>query len=181
MVCTYDIFYDRWRSCTISYTFETLPDRIGGYRYISAITSCEKLNPNNPVVILRSRYINAWMLYTAPSIGTIAGWELTRIILRPLSALSLDNIVKRNITTGLFGLDEGLNALSGKNPSAAGWFSRPIKCPILAHISREANVSFRNSSCKAKNIYARADNNNPPGVAHNCNRFWRLFTMTITD
>ena len=81
------------------------------------------------------RYINAWMLYTAPSIGTIAGWGLTRIILRPLSALSLDNIVKRNITTGLFGLDEGLNALSCKNPSAAGWFSRPIKCPILAHIS----------------------------------------------
>ena len=36
--------------------------------------------------------------------------------------------------------------------------------------SREANVSFRNSSHKAKNIYARADNNNPPGVAHNRNR-----------
>jgi hypothetical protein len=33
--------------------------------------------------------------------------------------------------------------------------------------SREANVSFRNSSHKAKSIYARADNNNPPGVAHN--------------
>jgi hypothetical protein len=29
--------------------------------------------------------------------------------------------------------------------------------------SWEANVSFRNSSHKAKNIYARADNNNPPG------------------
>jgi hypothetical protein len=37
--------------------------------------------------------------------------------------------------------------------------------------SREANVSFRNSSHKAKNIYARADNNNPPGVAHNRNRY----------
>jgi hypothetical protein len=47
--------------------------------------------------------------------------------------------------------------------------------------SREANVSFRNSSHKAKNIYARADNNNPPGVAHNRNRYWRLFTMTITE
>ena len=43
MVCTYDIFYDRWRSCTISYTFGTLPDRIGAYRYISAITSCDRL------------------------------------------------------------------------------------------------------------------------------------------
>ena len=32
---------------------------------------------------------------------------VTRIILRPLSALSLDevNIAKRNITTGLFGLN----------------------------------------------------------------------------
>ena len=48
-------------------------------------------------------------------------------------------------------------------------------------ISREANVSFRNSSHKAKNIYARADNNNSPGVAHNRNRYWRLFTMTITE
>ena len=47
--------------------------------------------------------------------------------------------------------------------------------------SREANVSFRNSSHKAKNIYARADKNNPPGVAHNRNRYWRLFTMTITE
>jgi hypothetical protein len=37
--------------------------------------------------------------------------------------------------------------------------------------SREANVSFRNSSHKAKNIYARANNNNPPGVAHNRNRY----------
>ena len=37
--------------------------------------------------------------------------------------------------------------------------------------SREANVSLRNSSHKAKNIYARADNNNPPGVAHNRNRY----------
>jgi hypothetical protein len=38
--------------------------------------------------------------------------------------------LKRRKTTA--GLDEGLNALSGKNPSAAGWFSRPIKCQILA-------------------------------------------------
>ena len=30
------------------------------------------------------------------------------------------------------------------------------------HFSREANVS---------NIYARADNDNPPGVAHNRNRY----------
>ena len=37
---------------------------------------------------------------------------LTWMILCPLSALSLD---------------EGLNALNGKNASAAGWFSRPIK------------------------------------------------------
>ena len=44
---------------------------------------------------------------------------LTWIILPPLSALSLD---------------EGLNALSGKNPSVAGWFSRPIKCQILARM-----------------------------------------------
>jgi hypothetical protein len=36
---------------------------------------------------------------------------LTRIILRPLSALSLDevNIAKRNITTGLFGLQLRMN------------------------------------------------------------------------
>jgi hypothetical protein len=40
---------------------------------------------------------------------------LTWIILCPLSALSLD---------------EGLNALNGKNASAAGWFSRPIKCQL---------------------------------------------------
>jgi hypothetical protein len=30
---------------------------------------------------------------------------------------------------------------------------------------------LRNSSHKANNIYARADNNNPPGVAHNRNRY----------
>ena len=39
----YDNFYDRWRSCTISYTFGTLPDRIGAFRYISAITSCDSM------------------------------------------------------------------------------------------------------------------------------------------
>jgi hypothetical protein len=44
--------------------------------------------------------------------------------------------------------------------------------------SREANVSFRTSSHKAKNIYGRA-NNNPPDVAHNRNTHQRLFTMTI--
>ena len=43
--------------------------------------------------------------------------NVTRVILRPLSALSLD---------------EGLNALNGKTPSAAVWFRRPIKCQILA-------------------------------------------------
>jgi hypothetical protein len=41
MACTYDIFYDRWRSCTLSYTFGTLSNRIGAYRYISAIASCD--------------------------------------------------------------------------------------------------------------------------------------------
>jgi hypothetical protein len=44
------------------------------------------------------------------------GLLLTQIILRPLSALSLD---------------EGLNVLNGKNPSAAVWFRRPIKSQIL--------------------------------------------------
>jgi hypothetical protein len=44
MICTYDIFYDWWRSCTISYPFGTLPDGIGAYRYISAITSCDSVN-----------------------------------------------------------------------------------------------------------------------------------------
>jgi hypothetical protein len=43
-----------------------------------------------------------------------SGYRLTRIILRPLSALSLDevNIAKRNITTGLFGLGTGLLELN---------------------------------------------------------------------
>ena len=40
---TYDILYDRWHLCTISYTFGTLPDCIGVYRYISTITSCDRL------------------------------------------------------------------------------------------------------------------------------------------
>ena len=53
---------------------------------------------------------------------------LTRIILRPLSALSLD---------------EGLNALNGKNPSAAVWFSRPIKCHILACMRISDFLYFR--------------------------------------
>ena len=52
---------------------------------------------------------------------------VTWIILRPL-ALSLD---------------EGLNALSGKNPSAAGWFSRPIKCQILARMRISHSLYFR--------------------------------------
>ena len=43
--------------------------------------------------------------------------RLTWIILRPLSALSLD---------------EGLNTPNGKTLSAAVWFRRPIKCQILA-------------------------------------------------
>jgi hypothetical protein len=46
-----------------------------------------------------------------------------------------------------------------------------ISSPFLQTICREANVSFLNSSHKAKNIYARADNNNPPGVAHNRKRY----------
>ena len=37
---------------------------------------------------------------------------------------------------------------------------------LVSFISREANVCFRTSSRKAKNMYARADNNNPQGVAH---------------
>jgi len=56
----------------------------------------------------------------------------------------------------------------------------PAKNNLVGN-SREANVSFRTSSHKAKNIYARADNNNPPGVAHNRNTYRRLFTMTITE
>jgi len=31
MVYTYDIFYDRWRSCTISYTFGTKPEYLAAY------------------------------------------------------------------------------------------------------------------------------------------------------
>jgi hypothetical protein len=53
---------------------------------------------------------------------------ITRIILRPLSALSLD---------------EGLNALNGKNPSAVDWFSRPIKCQILARMRISDFLYFR--------------------------------------
>jgi hypothetical protein len=53
---------------------------------------------------------------------------LTRIILHPLSALSLD---------------EGLNALSGKTPSAAIWFRRPIKCQILARMRISDFIYFR--------------------------------------
>ena len=36
--------------------------------------------------------------------GEWSPFKLTRIILRPLSALSLDEVAKRYITTGLFGL-----------------------------------------------------------------------------
>jgi hypothetical protein len=46
----------------------------------------------------------------------------------PLSALSLD---------------EGLDALNGKNPSAAVWFSRPIKCQILARMRISYFLYFR--------------------------------------
>jgi hypothetical protein len=49
-------------------------------------------------------------------------------------------------------------------------YTTVVSISMRDRISREANVSFRNSSHKAKNIYARADNNNPPGVAHNRNR-----------
>ena len=31
MVYTYDIFYDRWRSCTISYTFGAKPEYLAVY------------------------------------------------------------------------------------------------------------------------------------------------------
>jgi hypothetical protein len=54
--------------------------------------------------------------------------QLTRIILRPLSALSLD---------------EGLNALNGKNLSAAVWFSQPINCQILARMRISDFLYFR--------------------------------------
>jgi hypothetical protein len=50
---------------------------------------------------------------------------VTRIILRQLS------------------LDEGLNALNAKNPSAAGWFSRPIKCRILVRMRINDSLYFR--------------------------------------
>jgi type IV secretory pathway VirB6-like protein len=51
------------------------------------------------------------------------------------------------------------------NKLVGGTTTRPVT--YKPYYSREANVSFRNSSHNAKNIYARADNNNPPGVAHN--------------
>ena len=54
--------------------------------------------------------------------------NVTRVILRPLSALSLD---------------EGLNALNGKTPSAAVWFRRPIKCQILARMRISDFLYFR--------------------------------------
>jgi hypothetical protein len=52
--------------------------------------------------------------------------------------------------------------------------------------SREANVSFRNSSHKAKNIYARADKNNPPRLcqlflASRISRHIFLATTTKTN
>ena len=73
---------------------------------------------------------NLWMVEIAgsfcrsscdaiPLVAVTTTFLLIWIILRPLSALSLD---------------EGLNAFSGKNPSAAGCFSRPIKCQILARM-----------------------------------------------
>jgi hypothetical protein len=57
-----------------------------------------------------------------------SGTIVSRIILRPLSALSLD---------------EGLNALNGKTPSAAVWFRRPIKCQILARMRISDFIYFR--------------------------------------
>ena len=54
--------------------------------------------------------------------------NVTRVILRPLSALSLD---------------EGLNALNGKTPSAVVWFRRPIKCQILARMRISDFLYFR--------------------------------------
>jgi hypothetical protein len=60
------------------------------------------------------------------------------------------------------------NKKINENKLVGGTTTRPVT--YKPYYSREANVSFRNSSHKAKNIYARADNNNPPGVAHNRNR-----------
>jgi hypothetical protein len=62
------------------------------------------------------------------SINKLAPFIITWIILHPLSALLLD---------------EGLNALSVKNPSAAGWYSRLIKCQILACMRISDSLYFR--------------------------------------
>jgi len=56
------------------------------------------------------------------------GQDVTRIILRPLSALLLD---------------EGLNAPNGKTPSGVVWFRRPIKCQILACMRISDFLYFR--------------------------------------
>ena len=57
----------------------------------------------------------------------ITSYVLTRIILRPLSALSLDevNIAKRNITTGLFGLHAHLQVVYYK---CVKFHKNPIRC-----------------------------------------------------
>ena len=55
---------------------------------------------------------------------------MTQVMKQVLFSLNFNNTAPSIALS----LDEGLNALSGKNASAAGWFSRPIKCQILARM-----------------------------------------------
>ena len=86
------------------------------YHVFNAVTNSE-LTELVPVFTIRPAFPTSVKKVNTSFKNVWRTWgPVTRIILRPLSALSLD---------------EGLNALNGKNPSAAGWFSRPIKCQIL--------------------------------------------------
>jgi hypothetical protein len=86
------------------------------YHVFNAVTNSE-LTELVPVFTMRPAFPTSVKKVNTSFKNVWRTWgPVTRIILRPLSALSLD---------------EGLNALNGKNPSAAGWFSRPIKCQIL--------------------------------------------------
>jgi hypothetical protein len=76
-------------------------------------------------VYLRMYMHHIIVMYTLCHIAQLL---LTRIILRRLSALSLD---------------EGLNAPNGKTPSAAFWFRRPIKYQILARMRISDCLYFR--------------------------------------
>ena len=86
------------------------------YHVFNAVTNSE-LTELVPVFTMRPAFPTSVKKVNTLFKNVWRTWgPVTRIILCPLSALSLD---------------EGLNALNGKNPSAAGWFSRPIKCQIL--------------------------------------------------